>query len=132
MHPNVPDDVRWLVHECVPSMEHVEVLLLLARDEERAWSVDEIRQKVTVAADALPAVVARLEDAGLIVARTDDPAAPGTRYAFRPKGVKERSAVASLMRMYDMRPVSLIRFVYERPADTARLFADAFKLRKPT
>jgi hypothetical protein len=131
MHPNVPDDVRWLVHDWLPNMEHVEVLLLLARREGGGLTEADILKAITIHADLLHGVLTRLVDAGLVTVVVDDVGLEPARYAFRPAGLKERGAVESLIRMYDMRPVSLIRFIYERPSDSARLFADAFRLRKP-
>jgi hypothetical protein len=129
MHANVPDDVRWLVQESLPAMEHVEVLLLLARREGTAMTVREILDSVTINAALLPPVLARLVEGGLAV-RQPGESPSSTRYSYVPVGLRERGAVQSLIRTYDTRPVSLIRYIYERPSDSAKLFADAFRLRK--
>jgi hypothetical protein len=44
--------------------------------------------------------------------------------------MREQMAVKSLLDTYDVRPVALIRFLYERPAalTAVQQFADAFRI----
>jgi hypothetical protein len=53
----------------------------------------------------------------------------GKSYAFTPdEGLA--SAVAQLAEMYNTKPVTLVRAMYDRPSHVIRQFADAFKLRR--
>jgi hypothetical protein len=122
----LPDEVRKLIARHVHTMEHVEVLLLLARSPDRALGVDEIRTELRLPATALaPRTFAGLEDGRLIVADAGSPA----RYRYAPGTAELRHAVELLADAYNTRPVTLVRMIYERP-NAAQVFADAFRLRK--
>jgi hypothetical protein len=65
--------------------------------------------------------------AGLVVAEVQH----GERvFSYHPAGMREQMAVKSLLDTYDVRPVALIRFLYERPAalTAVQQFADAFRI----
>jgi hypothetical protein len=124
--PGIPGEVRQLVARHVTTMEHVEVLLLLARAPERWRDVEEIRTELRLPATALsPKVFAGLEGAGLVEADGRTP--PSYRYA--PATAELRRAVELLAVSYNERPVTLVRMIYERPS-AVQTFADAFRIRK--
>lgn len=50
-------------------------------------------------------------------------------FSYDPKSESLRSVVNDLAAMYNERPVTLIRAVYDRPAQPVLSFADAFRLR---
>ena len=129
MSPNVPEDVHWLVTERLPEMDHVDALLFLVRADGTPRSIADILAETTISASAVDGVLRHLIDKGLVI-RKD--VGGEVRFVYQPEGMQARLAVESLTRMYEMRPVSLIRFIYERPPVAAKLFADAFRLRKPS
>lgn len=131
MHVNVPSEVQWLVHEHLPTMEHVDVLLFLARQQGTAQSLSAILVEVSIHADVARQRLADLIESGLVVVEPPDAPPKTAQYRFGGADARIRRAVETLQTVYTMRPVSLIRFVYERPSDVARQFADAFRLRKP-
>jgi len=123
----LPQDVRDLLAHHLSTMEHVEVLLALAGDEERAWSAGDI----AALTHTTPAsVTARLEE--LVAGRfaSSAPSAAGATYRYAPGTPEMRRAVASLEEMYRTKPVTLIKAIYERPASAVQSFADAFRVRK--
>jgi len=124
--PGIPSEVRQLLARHAPSMEHVEVLLLLARDPSRALAVEDVRAALRLPGTALPPkTFAALEDGGLIERDASTP--PAWRYA--PANAALRRAVELLAIAYNERPVTLIRVIYERPSPV-QSFADAFRIRR--
>lgn len=126
-HP-LPENVRDLVAQHLPTMEHVEVLLALAVDGTRGWTAGEVAAEVRGSATS---VAARLEDlvtSGL-VSREGDAAAG--RYRYAPNSAALRAATVSLAEMYRTKPVSLVKAIYARPSAAVQSFADAFRVRKP-
>jgi len=122
----IPGEVRQLIARHVPTMEHVEVLLLLARAPEQWRTVEEIRGELRLPPTALPArTVAALEVSGLVESDARTPVA----YRYAPSTAALRRAVELLAIAYNERPVTLVRLIYERPS-AVQSFADAFKLRK--
>ena len=67
-----------------------------------------------------------LEGRGLLV--SDGATPPGYRYA--PARSEEEVAVAELAQSYAERRVSVISFIFSRPLETVRGFADAFRLKR--
>jgi hypothetical protein len=121
----LPSDIRNLVARFIPSMVHLDVLLLLARDEQRAWMVGEAAGALQGEQRAYQRALDDLVGAGL--AGRDDSGGVVT-YRLAPASDSLRQVVTTILMMHEQRPVTLIRAVYEQ-ASAARSFADAFRLR---
>lgn len=119
-------EVERLIALALPTMVHIEVLLLLHRTAPAPWSAEraaaEIRSSLTLVAPAF----ADLEAARL-AARVAGAAGPEWR--LDPADDRLLSATAELREMYDRRPVTLVKALYRRPASAAEAFADAFRVR---
>lgn len=116
-----------LVHERLPSMEHVDLLLHLVKVAPEGRSAAEAAAELRVDNRASEARLRELVEARL--ARSEIVAPDIERFYYEPAGLDLRRAVEQLVEAYQSKPVSLIRTVYERPA-AAQQFADAFRLRK--
>lgn len=125
---DIPYEVTALLRRALPSMVHIEVLLLLAKDPVRAWSAADAAVAVHATPDLVAAALADLHASRLVV-----PVAGSHPPAHRIDASDElaNNAVASLREMYERRPVTLIRAVYERPPSAVKAFADAFRVRPP-
>jgi hypothetical protein len=119
---DIPTDVRALIDRHLISMDYVEVLLRLRRDADRAWRALEIAMELRIDAKAAEQALHDLAAAGL--ARSE-----GGSYTYAPRGESERKAVDGLATMYNERPVTLVRALYDRPAQALRSFSDAFRIR---
>jgi hypothetical protein len=125
--PDFPDELCRFMQHCTPSVEAVELLLLLARSPDRDWNAAELSQAL------LPT---RLSEATvrdyltsylgceLVVKRN------GGRYAYSQPPQHMADVVAALEKAYNERPVSLVRLIYALKDQKIRSFADAFKIRK--
>ena len=121
---SLPAEVRALIRGPLATIAHVEALLMLRRAAPGAV------EPSAVAAEAqLPTLVAArrcLDD--LVGARLAEGAGRDT-YRYAPTQPGAREAVDALARMYNEKPVTLVRAVYARPAGPVHAFADAFRLR---
>jgi hypothetical protein len=119
---DLPAGVRDFVHRHLPSMDHVAILLLLRlspgedHDEATLARVARLEQKVALA------VLGDLVAARLVARR-------GDFYRYAPAS-EEAVVVDRLADMYNTKPVTLVRTIYERPPSAAKSFADAFRIRK--
>ena len=117
----VPRNVRELLERNIDSVEQLEVLLLLQRRPERAWSSTdvsrELRGNLASTAERLAELCAR----GLLTREPKEPAE--YRLSTNPE-VNE--GVGRLAETYTERPVSVIKLIYEKPHPVVRTFADAF------
>jgi hypothetical protein len=121
MADEFPPGVVEFIHQHLPTMDHVEVLLFLfARPAEMhdSRAISEATRMKPVDAEGVLGVLMR---AGLI------------RQLEGSFGAEEatpnRALIAVLAGLYNTRPVSLVRAIYSRPAPF-QSFADAFRLRK--
>lgn len=123
----LPEDVRNLIRNSVPTLEALELFMGLVRSGDRAWTLGDVA--FLPAAEGLsPSAVANflttLEEQGFLQQ------APPGQYRFQPASPEVAAAAQGLIRAYDERPVTLIRTVYAI-ADSRRIqgFADAFRLK---
>lgn len=119
-------DLRQLAARHLETMEHVEVLLLLARNEPREWTVAEVGTELRWEDKLAQACLEDLVMSRLLArTRGDD---GGIAYRYTPNA-PDRDTVHALMRLYETRPLMLGRLIYDRPPTVARSFADAFRIR---
>lgn len=125
---DIPYEVTVLLRRALPSMVHIEVLLLLAKDPSRSWDAAAAAAQVHSTPELAAAALVDLESARLAAA---EPGSDPLSYRIDTRDDMAATAVASLREMYDRRPVTLIRAVYERPPSAITAFADAFRVRPP-
>ena len=117
----ISPEARALIDRHLSSMDHVQVLHHLYSASAAAHAPEVAR---AVGLDA--AVVARtlrdLADAGLVAYD------PATATYVAPE-TPDDGAVRQVLALYDTRPVTLVRAIYDRPVAALRSFADAFRLR---
>lgn len=123
-------ELRQLAARHLESMEHVEVLVLLARDDARDWTTPELASELRWEALLAQRCLDDLVAARLLTrARGAERGAErGGVYRYAPNAA-DREAVRALMHLYDTRPLMLGRLIYDRPPTVARSFADAFRIR---
>jgi hypothetical protein len=118
----LPEEVRALVLRHLATMDHVAVLLEMRADPDGVHDASTMAPVARVSESVAHGVLADLSAARLIVPS-------GGGYKYGPGSALEQS-VDLLANMYDTRPVTLVRAIYDRPAGAARSFADAFRIRK--
>jgi predicted transcriptional regulator len=118
-----PDAVLSFVDRHIESIEHLEVLLVLAA-QEKSFSAAEIFQKIQSSQASVDQRLESLVKAGLLARESDG------KFRFAPKDNETRQLVKELAGAYKTRPVRIIEAIYARKTDAVRSFADAFKFRK--
>jgi len=126
--PALPEEVRALIYSSVPTIDALEVLLLLVREPGRVRTVAEIARDLEptiLPEDSIREYLALLSSQGILQG------SPETGVAYRPASSGMEAAVEGLRAAYDQKPVTLIRTVYSiADAKKVQAFADAFRLRK--
>ena len=115
------------INAFIESIDQLRVLLVLARQPDREWSVGEVCSATALPVTTAAAQLQRLATIGLIVANPD----PAATFKYGPRATEFQQMVQELIQLDDQRPVTLIRLVYSRRSGSAQAFADAFRLRKP-
>lgn len=120
---DLPQQVRAFVADHINSVEQLEVLLLLARDGSRAWTVEEVASELVTTPHSVAIRLDDLRQHRLLV--TEDEA-----YRYEPSSSEARAAVNELAAIYPKRRVSVINLIFSTPDDRLRSFSDAFRLRR--
>ena len=123
MHDDqLPDRVRHLLLRNLPTVDHVTVLVALHDTGNQAHSAESMSRIARVSQLQAAIVLDQLKTAGFAAQ-----SASGYTYELQRH---DPLAVDELAHMYNTRPVTLIRAIYDRPTSPIRSFADAFRIRK--
>jgi hypothetical protein len=122
--PGIDPRVVRLVNESLPSMMHIELLLLLARTYPQSWSAAAAATELRTKPELVAATSADLERKRLVV----HSAASGD-LLFNAADEQLTATTQALTDVYERRPVALVKILYSRPSSPATAFADAFRVR---
>ncbi len=132
MTGDLPEDVRALLHERIESYEQLEVLLLLRREPDEAWTITGLAARLHLREELICSALEGLETAGLVAVTG---VAPAPHFAYRPASSGLDAATDRLDREYAQRPIRIIRLMSANAIERVRTaalhtFADAFVLNK--
>lgn len=125
--PKIPDEVRHLIVNHIPSVERLEILLLLSDGRKHAWTVQEIEEQIRSTADSVAQNIEALVASALCVAATRNP----LTVRYQPVTEALDGAVTELALVYRTRRVAVIEMIYSDRKSGAHSFSDAFKFKKP-
>ena len=118
----IPGDVRRFLLATIPTVPHLEALLLL-RGRQDAWTTAQLSSRLYVDAANATGLLDDLAVAGLVVAEGD-----GFRYA--PAEPELSATVDALAALYARQTVAVAELIHSSSDRKAQRFADAFRLRK--
>jgi hypothetical protein len=116
--------VLAFVRGSIRSAWALEMLLLLRRDPQRAWSAEALVAELRGSVDLLNQSAASLAAAGLV-----DIVETG-QYVYRPRASQLAELVDALAELYAHKPVAVLSTIFSAPADRIRSFADAFLFKR--
>lgn len=120
----LPPNVRQFISEHIRSIAQLELLLMLRRNRDKAWSVEEAARQLYTAATMTQPLLESLRAIGLTSISS------GT-YTYAPKSAEMEQVVGELDKLYQERRVTVINLIYSAPVEKLQNFADAFRIRKP-
>ena len=118
------EQIADFIRSSFRSVWTLELLLHLARAEDRAWTGDELVGALRASDSIVTQGLAALLAAGLIV--VDE--AAGARY--RPASADLAALADGAARLYAQRPDAVRRLIVGAGSDSLSAFADAFRLRR--
>jgi hypothetical protein len=122
--PDFPEELHRLIEAAIPNVEAAELLLLLHRHPGRDWTAEQLVHAIrpTVISDMdVGKSIAIFAERGLVQSDA------GGAVRYRPATTELESMVRALAKVYNERPVTLVRTIYTLKI---RSFADAFKIKK--
>ncbi|RKH42267.1 hypothetical protein [Corallococcus llansteffanensis] len=117
--------VQRFITTHIDSIEKLEVLLLLRARTDRVWTASAVALELRITEASAARRLAELKAGGLLV----QDGSPGEAFRFSPTQTDDVKSAAELAATYAGRRVSVISFIFSRPLDRVRGFADAFVLK---
>ncbi len=122
----LPPQVQRFITAHIDSLEKLEVLLLLRARVDRVWSAEAVSRELRITESSASKRLRDLAHAGLVA---EDGATP-RGYRYSPASAQDEQDIAQLAEAYAERRVSVISFIFSRPLENVRGFADAFRLKR--
>jgi hypothetical protein len=108
----------------IKSVWAIEQMLVLAREPDRKWQIDELVLETRSSSTAVREALQNLQSVGLII-QTQEGA-----YQFAPQSDELRDVAHGILQAYVERPRAVIQAIFAGPKDSLTLFADAFKFKR--
>ncbi|AKQ69374.1 hypothetical protein A176_006286 [Myxococcus hansupus] len=122
----IPPRVQRFISTHIDSLEKLEVLLLLRARADREWTASAVSLELRITDTS---ATSRLEDLTQRRMLVSDGGSPPS-YRYSPASSEDVQAVTELAAVYSVKRVSIISFIFSRPLDKVRGFAEAFILKK--
>jgi hypothetical protein len=122
---NISEPLAAFLQQRLPSIEQVEIVLLLRSDRTRAWSAAEVAQALEMPPESAAMRLFLLASAGLILFE----AAGMPKYRYAGSDEATEALLDELSDQYQKDRAAVASAV-GAPPDPIRSFADAFKLKK--
>lgn len=122
--PDVPEDVRRFLLNAIPSVPHLEAVLLLRSDEVNEWSVERLGDGLFLAPARAAVLLADLHRLGLAQP------APSGAWRYAPRNDEMRQAVDRVADYYRLNVIKVSRLLHVKLEQRAHDFSEVFRLRK--
>ena len=123
--PAIPEDIRRFVLTSIPTVPHLEALLLL-RGTPGPWTTARVAERLYLGEKAASALLDDLCQSGMAGVSDEQP----LRYQYQPVNELLRTTIDSLADFYARHLVAVTHLIHSRHDRKAQQFADAFKWRK--
>jgi hypothetical protein len=124
----IPDDIRRFVLTSIPSVPHLEALLLLRAGQADFWRAATVAERLYIGDKVAHDVLVDLCRAGMIAPREPGDGVIGYRY--QPSSDAMRALIDRLAALYGSDLLEVTYLIHSALDRKAHLFADAFKWRK--
>lgn len=122
----IPDKLKRFILLAVPSVPYLEAVLLLQGNPQKSWAFNEISQRLYLNDTAAETLFNELKAGGILTADQENFA----HYRYQPKTEELREMLDLLAAVYPKNLVDVTNLIHSKVNKKARLFADAFVLRK--
>ena len=122
---DIPPDLRRFILTSIPSVPHIEALLLLRADAPAQWNAGELARRLYVPPQAAANVLADLCKAGILQCDT-----AALAYSYIPDQVIPAELIDRLAALYASQLVDVTMLIHSKLDRKAQQFADAFDFRK--
>jgi len=121
----LPPDLRHFIARHLSSVEHLEILRLLASQPGKPWTLETIYAVILSSRLSVAAGLAKLAASGLVRAHGEEPSS----FTLANLGSTDARLMDELVACYRESPVRVISAIYQPPPDPIQGFADAFRFK---
>jgi hypothetical protein len=125
-HAAIPDTVRRFLTDQIGSAERLDLLLFLYRHPTRWWAAEALAAELGMPAGTVQSHLEHLSAQNLLDVRV----AESVIYCYKPAREDLAQLVEDVAQAHYRHRDALLAVLTRRASDSARLFADAFQLRK--
>jgi hypothetical protein len=122
---DIPPAVLQFILKRIDTVTELETLLIMSSEEARAWSAEDIANRIYAAAPSASAVLLALERQRLVKANDD-----GSQFHFSPASEEERQIVAQTAIAYRTHLIPIATLIHKKASGPVQEFARAFQLKK--
>ena len=119
----IPEDVRRFLLLSIPTVAHLEAMLLLRSAPSHAWPAQSAAARLYISERIAADLLGELHSAGILAAGEE----PGT-YRFAP-APELATVIDNVALAYARDLVGVTDLIHSRTGRKAQIFADAFKIR---
>lgn len=116
--------IRFVLNE-IETVPHLEALLLIWKNRPARWSLENLRERLFVNANALNDIVHDLERRGLIRVENEN-----EQYWYEPGSVEKDALIQAVDETYRRDLVRISNLIHSKASTPVREFARAFKFTK--
>ncbi|MES2899856.1 MAG: hypothetical protein V4723_09020 [Pseudomonadota bacterium] len=124
----IPEEIRRFILTSIPSVPHLEALLLLRSQETECWQVALVATRLYISDKTAASLLDDLCHAGMAIEL--DAGNGAFAYRYQPGTSRLRAAVDALADLYARYLVDITHLIHSKLDRKAQQFADAFKWRK--
>jgi predicted P-loop ATPase/GTPase len=121
----ISEDLKRFINTNINPIEPLEILLILFDEQSRAWTVQELAQRLYTQPTSVLMRLTDLPRRNLCLSTEDQE----RRYRYRSGEVAWHKSVRELKEAYQVRHVTIIVLIFSKPSDSLTMFSDAFRLR---
>lgn len=123
MAETLDHQLRRFISQHISSVEQLEILLLLAAEESKTWSVDEVFAVIQSNRQSIEARLKGMVETGFLELKE------ASRFRYKPTNEERAASVRALEIAYKQSRVKVIEAIFS-PIDPAKTFADSFRIKK--
>ena len=122
---SLPPDITRFVLTSIPSVPHLEAMLLLHQDAVVSWCAKDLGQRLYIPEKNAEALLQELTEVEMLIYDGDT-----QTYRFSPASAALRELIDKLAVVYTKNIVEISNLIHSKSSSQVQQFADAFKLRK--
>ena len=123
---SVPDDVRAFIGKYIGSVQQLEVLLCICKEQQREWTAEEISRKLRINTTSVSNRMLNLWTKRLLDVKEE----PVRTFRYRPQEKKRDETIRKLAEIYEKNQMAILELIYSKTENDLRSFSDAFRLKK--